>query len=237
MHRFERFVQHEEPHPFDSLSAQLIKESIEYAIQDGYFTECSNSAENAEYLKSHAQQISQILNILCSVKQYRSLHGLILQNCSTIHPITELHLAAHEKVQIRNKVCELLHCKNFEEEATRTETLKSLSMKGMGAFAIHNCMNHSCNPNAVSVSDYITHQVSVYASSITPTTDSNLSSSNTDTTTTTTITSNSSTSAALSKGDEILISYIDENLSTDERKKKLKEQYRFDCNCTKCSAK
>lgn len=223
-------MQHEEPHPFDSLAAQLIKESIEYAIEDGYLRECY-SAENAEYLTSHSQQISQVLNLLCSLKQYRSLHGLILQNCSTIHPITELHLAAHDHAQIRNKICELLHCNNFEEQATRTETLKSLSMKGMAAFAIHNCMNHSCSPNAVSVSDYITHQVSVYASSSSTdnNTSSNSNSSNSNGT--------NDTTTLLTKGDEILISYIDEHLPTEERKKKLKEQYRFDCNCPKCSSK
>ena len=199
MHVFARFVQHEESHPFDSLATQLIRESFEAQLPQ-YLSQLPPSIP--------AQQYDQLLRkgiaAICDLHHYRSLHGLILQNCSTIHPITDLHLVAHDNESVRQLLCKSVS-KDTWDEAVKTPQLLNLSMKGMGAFIIHNCMNHSCDPNAVTVSDGSTHHVSVY----------NLKS-------------------PLIPNTELTISYIDENLARSERQIKLQQQYLFECMCNKC---
>ncbi|KAG2386393.1 hypothetical protein C9374_002839 [Naegleria lovaniensis] len=215
MHVFQRFVQHEATHPFDTLAVQLIRESMELSLNHlpsnmGIITK--QEQENlVEYLKHHqdlstSPLVRQVVEMISDVRHYRSLHGLILQNCSTIHPITDIHLIAHENSTFSEQICQALNVKNFQQQATRKNELLQLSMKGMGAFAIHNCMNHSCEPTAVSVSDQNNHVLSVYAHH----------------------------ENGLKKMDEILISYVDENAPYEERKRKLLEQYKFECHCPKC---
>ncbi|KAF0977609.1 hypothetical protein FDP41_003601 [Naegleria fowleri] len=215
MHIFQRFIQHEATHPFDTLAAQLIRESMElslYHLPSNIDVVKKQEQENLiEYMKHHqdlstSPLIRQLVEMVSDVRHYRSLHGLILQNCSTIHPITDIHLIAHENSTFSEQICKALNVSNFQQEATRKDELLQLSMKGMGAFAIHNCMNHSCEPTAVSVSDQNNHVLSVYAHH----------------------------ENGLKKGDEVLISYFDENAPYEERKRKLLEQYKFECHCPKC---
>ena len=67
----------------------------------------------------------------------------------------------------------------------RIFTCKSLGVTGSGLFVIHNCMNHSCDPNAVSLSQEKWGRLTVRARK------------------------------EIKKGEEIRISYIDETLRHD----------------------
>jgi len=80
---------------------------------------------------------------------------------------------------------------------------------GTGIFMIQSCLNHSCKPNAALM---LNEEHTGTGSSI-----------------------KIKATRNIKKGEEILISYIDENLQRIERQKLLKGSYQFDCNCQKCN--
>ena len=69
---------------------------------------------------------------------------------------------------------------------------------------IANCMNHSCEPNIMACNGHSEYKVQFMA--IKP----------------------------IAKGDELFRSYINEYLPFNERQKQLKNEYGFQCQCTKC---
>ena len=80
---------------------------------------------------------------------------------------------------------------------------------GNALFLNHSCLNHSCKPNAEVVgglADTNDTRIRIVASK------------------------------SIKKGEEICISYIDHpnKKAVEERRKELKGQYLFQCNCEKC---
>ena len=83
--------------------------------------------------------------------------------------------------------------------------MKKMSpLKGSGMFSIANCMNHNCVPNIMSSSSQNDHKINFVG--ISP----------------------------ILQGEELTISYIDENLPYQERQKLLNKFYSFSCICIKC---
>jgi hypothetical protein len=201
---FQRFIFNEESHDRDTLAIQLIKEAIMMNLKD---------------LSDSSKEIisEQLLNITI----YRSLNGLILRNASTLYPITDFHLllqtAAEKDPETVKPVLEQLLAQEKltpEDELAATldktlqhsHKLRSLCVTGTGALTIHNCMNHSCDPNVVTVCGHPDHRVQVVALK------------------------------EIKKGDEICISYIDEHVDIRTRRKALYSKYMFICHCARCNA-
>ncbi|KAL9657731.1 hypothetical protein ABK040_016226 [Willaertia magna] len=247
-HEFSRFIQSEMSHDHDTLAIELIKESFvksifvneenckEISLQflQQVTKNCNVTipidntlSQNSEFIKI----LLKMINIICDIVNYRSLNGLILRNCTTIHPITEIHEIKNHTLQqeiLKNlhkpldntlqKNTQMIdnncdnncnnHCDNWNEEFLQNcKEFNELSLQGMGAFTIHNCINHSCIPNIVTMSNQLNHNICV------------------------------KTLQNLKEGDELFISYVDENLPYLERKEKLLEQYLFECRCNKCLQK
>jgi SET and MYND domain-containing protein len=85
--------------------------------------------------------------------------------------------------------------------------MSELCINGTGLFAIANTFNHSCEPNIALMSPFNDSRLRVVA--IRP----------------------------VAAGDELLISYIDEDMDWSSRQKRLKEKYMFECDCPKCKNK
>ncbi|EFX89935.1 SET and MYND domain-containing 5 protein [Daphnia pulex] len=82
-----------------------------------------------------------------------------------------------------------------------------LNNEGSALFAIQSACNHSCEPNCISTFPFSNHTVALVASK------------------------------DLEEGEEIFISYLDEcaqSRSRHSRRKILKENYLFHCNCSRC---
>lgn len=188
---FSRFVQNEEPSIQDEVAINLIKQTI----------------------LMH-KNINPKIEKLLTVKTYRSLNGLILRNASNVTPISDFHsFIQNENVpaEIKLKIYRILFQKEENDSVKAAEKLitsdyfRKLCISGTAPLAIHNCMNHSCEPNVASMSCFTDHRVKVVALK------------------------------DIQKGDELCISYIDENLPLKERQTLLEQKYLFRCSCTKCT--
>jgi hypothetical protein len=200
---FQRFIFNEEAHERDTLTIELIKEAIFMHVTD-----------IPEDVKNIIEQ--QLFNISI----YRSLNGLILRNASTVNPITDIHSFLENLVEKKTDLaCKILRqmcqsenidvddncsARTLLEKIVQSNSLQSLCITGTGILTIHNCMNHSCSPNVVTMSPYTDHKVRVVAL------------------------------RDIKKGEELCISYIDEMLDVKARRKALYSKYMFFCKCTRC---
>ena len=89
-------------------------------------------------------------------------------------------------------------------QTVQAEWMQMLTAHGTGLFPVANCMNHSCAPNIASVTRAPDYSLELVAT------------------------------RPIEKGEEMFISYIDEMLPREERRRLLKESYLFDCECEKC---
>lgn len=139
------------------------------------------------------------------------MNGLILRNSTTVTPISDFHVYLQKQNLTQTDLEKLYKKMNKEEKKiTRIEELlssdymSSLCLNGSAPLTIHNSMNHNCEPNVTSMSSSNDHKVSIVAIK------------------------------EIKKGDELCLSYIDENLSFPQRRKILYDNYLFTCNCEKC---
>lgn len=201
---FERFIANKELHERDSLAIQLIKESIMMNVS-------GLSEENKTAIEDY----------LFNVHVYRQLNGLILRNASTLHPITDVHLMLQQLVSQKDTVSLPLLKQICQSEKLPivgaksadallpivlqySQKLQRLCVTGTGVFAFHNCMNHSCEPNVVTMCSRTDRSVRVVALK------------------------------DIHKDDEICISYIDDAMDVRNRRKALYSKYLFFCKCPRC---
>jgi len=162
-----------------------------------------------------------IEDYLFNVHVYRQLNGLILRNASTLHPITDVHLMLQQLVSQKDtfslpllkQICQseklpIVGAKSADAllpiVLQYSQKLQRLCVTGTGVFAIHNCMNHSCEPNVVTMCSRTDRSVRVVALK------------------------------DIHKDDEICISYIDDAMDVRNRRKALYSKYLFFCKCPRC---
>lgn len=185
---FSRFSQNQEYHEKDEECFALIKGQI-----------LSNSG------------FDFIQNVI-SIETYRYFNGLILRNASTITPKSDLQIFI-ESQKLGTTEISLLY-KLFNPNETKMiinieqlltcDFMNNLCITGSAPLTIHNSINHSCEPNVTSMSNFNNHKISVIALK------------------------------DIKKGDELFLSYIDETLDVKNRRKWLEDQYLFKCICEKC---
>ncbi len=84
------------------------------------------------------------------------------------------------------------------------EYMTSKSVAGTGLFALTNTMNHCCEPNVAIVSSHDSFRLKLVAI------------------------------RSVRRGEELLISYIDETAPREARQRALQSLYMFNCMCKKC---
>jgi SET domain-containing protein len=89
-------------------------------------------------------------------------------------------------------------------EFSQSAFMNNLCISGTGLYSVANTMNHSCLPNVAITCSTNSDEVSVLALT------------------------------QIKAGDELLISYIDEDGPLAQRKKQLHEFYSFECTCARC---
>jgi len=141
-----------------------------------------------------------------SVELYRMLHGAILQNAQALNPVSDLHLYLNSLApsEQRSLVARYDPLCQSPLDFVNSPFMKALCIMGSGLFLLANSMNHSCEPNVMSVSasnDYVTTVIAL---------------------------------TTIKVGDELNISYINEDLCFTERQNLLKDLYLFTCTCSKC---
>jgi hypothetical protein len=144
------------------------------------------------------------------LETFRLLNGAIMRNTSQVAPQTEVHaLLKHASADVCAQLLESVRDEKFEsaEQALNSKWIRKLSAEGTALMVVHNCMNHSCAPNAVTVSNASDFTLSVAA--LKP----------------------------LKKGEELCISYTDESQAFWDRQTYLKQRYLFVCTCPKCEAR
>ena len=150
-------------------------------------------------------------SIVVTIAHYRRLNGLILRNASTLYPWSDLHTLIMENSSLAPALASILFPPNSPAKPLTKvqELLEHIAdlycITGTGVFMVHNCMNHSCEPNVVTMSNTVNHTISVV-----------------------------SIVDKIKQYDEICISYIDESEPLKQRRAALKQKYMFDCHCSKC---
>jgi tetratricopeptide (TPR) repeat protein len=143
---------------------------------------------------------------MCTIEWIRRINGILLSNSSELNPVTMLHLLlAQTEPQERRALLRRAGFAAHVENIVEIPELKALCLRGTGLYAVINTANHSCAPNAAAASTTVDHSLALIAQS------------------------------AVRGGDEITISYCDENLPRSKRRAHLREQYHFDCNCPRCA--
>eukprot|EP01126_Amoeba_proteus_P000562 TRINITY_DN1015_c0_g3_i1.p1 TRINITY_DN1015_c0_g3~~TRINITY_DN1015_c0_g3_i1.p1 ORF type:complete len:360 (+),score=66.90 TRINITY_DN1015_c0_g3_i1:474-1553(+) len=142
-----------------------------------------------------------------SLHTYRELNGAILRNAQALNPVSDVHLYLNSLLP--HKQQELIDLWPSPDVKTPTDFIKSDYMvnkciMGTGLFLIANSTNHSCSPNLFSTSSTNNYYVTMIAK------------------------------RKIKKGEELTISYINEEMSYLDRQAKLKEMYFFECKCEKC---
>jgi len=138
---------------------------------------------------------------------YRELNGAILRNAQELFPVSDLHVYLNSLAPSRQQ--------EFVDRWPETEIKSPLDfveskymtdkcIKGTGMFLIANSTNHSCSPNVASTSSTNNYHVTMIAKK------------------------------NIKKGEELTISYINEQMSFSDRQEKLKQMYLFECKCEKC---
>lgn len=142
---------------------------------------------------------------MCTIDWIRRINGILLSNSSGLNPVTMLHLLlAQTEPQERRALLRRAGLAAHLENIVDIPELQALCLRGTGLYAVINTANHSCAPNAAAASTTIDHSLALIAQ------------------------------AAIRGGEEITISYCDENLPRSKRRATLREQYRFECHCARC---
>lgn len=143
---------------------------------------------------------------MCTIDWIRRINGILLSNSSELNPVTMLHLLlAQTEPQERRALLRRAGFAAHLEDIVDIPELKALCLRGTGLYAVINTANHSCAPNAAAASTTIDHSLALIAQS------------------------------TVRGGEEITIAYCDEQLPRSKRRAHLREQYHFECNCSRCS--
>ena len=194
----DRFTQPQERHEKDEQVVELIQKIL------GNPTLGTN--------RDASKMLIAIKDKLLSITMYRRMNGLILHNACTINPISDFHnfLNRIENQETLTTAAKVILQEKVEHPLPQLMTSEYLNEKltvyGSGPFILHNCCNHSCEPNCTSISDMVDHHVRLVATQ------------------------------PIAKEDPITISYIDNEqaLPLMERRRLLMEKYSFECMCYKC---
>eukprot|EP00727_Mastigamoeba_balamuthi_P011703 m51a1_g7155 hypothetical protein (391) ;mRNA; f:343257-345021 len=144
---------------------------------------------------------------------WRALHGVLQLNASAVRPLTDLHVwidaqaaAAARAGRGGVRVGSAGGELPLERvaEFMRTPFMRSLGAHGTALFAVANTLNHSCAPNAVFASASNGSALRVVAA------------------------------RDVRAGEELLVSYVDEEQPREQRRAELRRRYHFDCLCDRC---
>ena len=143
-----------------------------------------------------------------TLSTYRRLNSAILRNAQTVNPVSDLH--AWFDNALKDDSLELMAKLKFDADALKnymaTDEMTRLSrIEGAALLPVANCMNHSCDPNVISSSSHNNDTCSFVA--LRP----------------------------IEAGEELCISYVDDNLTWQERHKVLENYYNFKCKCIRCT--
>lgn len=152
---------------------------------------------------------------LVTVPHYRRLNSVIIRNAQTVTPVSDLHMWFEKALQKEssdvNASSALLAEMGFKpgsdelkDYMAAPEMLKLSRVEGTALLAVANCMNHSCDPNVLATSSHNDHRCTFVA--LRP----------------------------IEEGEELCISYVDDNLDWKQRQEQLKNFYHFDCKCIRC---
>ncbi|KAK5581182.1 hypothetical protein RB653_001212 [Dictyostelium firmibasis] len=163
-------------------------------------------------LKDNNDEI--IFNQLITKERYYQFNSILKLNSSDVQPISILEELIDNKVSKADikdssiKIGDEVIEIDSIGEFLENNKLPTISIKGVGLYRVINSINHSCEPNVFCSFSKNNHSMTIYPSKI-----------------------------PLKKGQEINISYINENLAYTQRQKLLKENYSFNCSCKKCKNK
>ncbi|EDR41059.1 SET domain-containing protein [Dictyostelium discoideum AX4] len=156
-----------------------------------------------------------IFNQLINKERYYQFNSILKLNSSDVQPLSILEELIDNKVskagikETNIKIGdEVIEIDSIGEFLEKNK-LPTISIKGVGLYRVINSINHSCEPNVFCSFSKNDHSMTIYP---TP-------------------------KMQLKKGQEINISYINEDLPFSQRQKLLKENYSFNCNCKKCKNK
>lgn len=148
---------------------------------------------------------SEDIEKIVNKKNYLFMNGILSRNAVSLNPVSDFHLYISELPDKQQNIIANIHKKGMTpKEFVQSEWMRRLTIFGTGLFLIGNSINHSCVPNVATASCYNDNTLSLI------------------------------TLRPIKSGEELYISYIDETLSYEERKKRLMEYYQFECDCPKC---
>lgn len=190
------------------------------SIEEGFepYRTFSPNNEKAELV----DELITFLKALCDIKygsipssdriisrdNIQFLNGVLSRNAVSVRPLSDFHLYISSLPDSYQAIIANIYKKDSNPmDFVHSEWMQGLTIHGTGLFPIGNSINHSCIPNVASASCYNDSRISLV--SLRP----------------------------IESGDELLISYIDEELPFEERKAKLLKYYNFECRCQKCVEK
>eukprot|EP01121_Diplochlamys_sp_Union-15-3_P016522 TRINITY_DN5635_c0_g1_i1.p1 TRINITY_DN5635_c0_g1~~TRINITY_DN5635_c0_g1_i1.p1 ORF type:complete len:219 (+),score=19.22 TRINITY_DN5635_c0_g1_i1:510-1166(+) len=177
-----------------------------------FTTFCSNIEEGPQDI-IYLQLLKQVINdptmdAVLNIENFRRLNGMILRNTQRLNPVSNFHLYLNGLPEAEQYRVVSTHTKDITpSDFIQTDYMQQLCISGTGMFSLGNSMNHSCIPNVISASCGNDCRITMVAS------------------------------RSIKKGEELFLSYIDEDASFQERNKILKQMYYFDCSCLKCISK
>ncbi|EGG15322.1 SET domain-containing protein [Cavenderia fasciculata] len=162
-------------------------------------------------LKSIFKNESQLDQVL-TIERYRQFNSIIQCNASKINPLSRIHMLI-EKNTIESPA--LQDYIQLVEDGPKVpfgepllnllESLSDCCVHGSGLYVYANSCNHSCSPNAA-----ITNESTNFSATIRSITD-------------------------IPNGNQIEISYIEEDQPSQTRQSELIDKYKFKCHCQKCT--
>ncbi|KJE92047.1 hypothetical protein CAOG_08663 [Capsaspora owczarzaki ATCC 30864] len=170
-----------------------------------------DAEEFALILNAFSPPHRKLMEIVLTIQNFRMLDGAIMRNAQRLNPVSDLHAMIDRLAQIdAHKLAAVLGKIGFkipQLPGLRMSTpMRSLTVSGSGLFEIGNTMNHSCQPNVVSMTRATDFTLSVVAV------------------------------ATIPVNTEVCISYIDTDLPKAKRQAALEELYYFSCSCAKCQS-
>lgn len=199
--------------------AMILLRIVNGADPDHAFQDFRNFISSEEPSPHDEAAVFLLKNLLCAnapfmerivtLSNYRRLNGAIMRNAQTINPVSDLHMWFENALKKEKKEGELMARVGFTPDTlkdymAKPEMLALNKIEGYGLLPVANCMNHSCDPNIISSSSHNNDTVTFVA--LRP----------------------------IQAGEELCISYVDDNLTWQERHKLLREFYRFECKCIRC---
>ena len=149
------------------------------------------------------------MNDIVSLSSYQRFTSAIRRNAQTVSPVSDLHSWFENELKKSTEADSLMKSLGFTADSLKdymaTDVMTLLSKNhGAALLPIGNCTNHSCDPNVIASSSHNNHTITFVAIN------------------------------QIDEGDELLISYVDDNLDWKERHALLNEFYRFECTCIRC---